>query len=941
MRQKTPVPSSRGGVLFERVCLKVFVRKHVFKSRRLIGVCGNLKKFKESRAPGVSHLLKLNSLKLTALGLIALVFVSDAVSGETPTRAEITSELAHLQKPSAGESFNKFHRTLRTVGDAPNTQVATHNIGNIQVGHTNLGQFGTGFVGAVSDPVTGEALPSCIFPANSNLNHLYVSAFWIGAVIGRDTLVSSGADDGFAVHEFWPGANDEIVQRSIIPSDQFFSPLAVSEQDIIATYYDTLTTTGITLQDFIDNRPHIPLNIKIKERSLQWSYDYAGDFVLFDYEITNIGIRRLEKVYMGIYVDGDIHHTSKTGLAAFGDDICGFRRVIDAECGFFDTINIAYVMDNDGDPVNEAWDKTTSIRSAAGVRLVRTPSDSLVYSFNWWSASPGPDFGPRKAGTELVPFRDMDGFIGAPHGDRNKYYVMSNREFDYDQIFAAVNQTSEGWLPPAQGSLVFATGGDPRYLLSFGPFDIFPGESLPVTFAYVAGLKFHTAPNDYVNLLASSQLQPEAFRESLNFTELGTNSRWASWIYDNPGVDTDNDGFRGKSRVCILDSSAFGFKYDTFYNSDSSAIDSVVFDSFFSEVDTFFYEGDGVPDFLGAAPPPAPVLRVLPEVGRLTIRWNGFVTETTPDPFSDIKDFEGYRVFSGRTNTLADYTLQTSFDVKNYNRYVFDRQSDEFVLIVAPFTLAELQSLYGLTFNPLNYGIDNPFVFQSSGAADTTYYFTQQDWNRDELNAPGTIETVYDRSTLTKPSDNPADWTADELTDGLPKWYEYQFVLDDLLPSIPIYVSVTAFDYGSRESGLSSLETSPLLNSVLEFPLMTSEQATRTNSEVIVYPNPYKIDGRYREIGFEGAGEDDLPDERVRAINFINLPLVCTISIYSLDGDLVRSIEHNQPSGSPRSMHETWSLITRNNQLASSGIYYYVVETPDGQIQMGKLVLIM
>lgn len=884
----------------------------------------------------------IDSLKLVALILISLVYASDTVSAEKPTRDEITSKLGRLQKPSAGESFNDLHRALRMVGDAPNTQVATHNIGNIHVGHTNLGQFGTGFVGAVLDPITGEAIPSCTFPANSNLNHLYVAAFWIGAIIGRDTLVSSGADDGFEVHEYWPGAHDEIIHRSIIPTDRFYSPLAVSEQDIIAIYYDTLTAAGITQQDFIDNRPHIPLNIKIKERSLQWSYDYAGDFVLFDYEITNIGFRKLEKVYMGIYVDGDIHHLSKTGLDAYGDDICGFRTTLDAECGFVDTINIAYVMDNDGDPSGEAWDPTISIRSAAGVRLVRTPSDSLVYSFNWWSAAPGPDFGPRKRGTDQVPFRDMNGFLGAPHGDRNKYYVMSNREFDYDQILAAVDQTSDGWLPPGPGSLVFATGGDPRYLLSFGPFDIFPGETLPVTFAYIAGGKFHTKPTDFADLLAANPLQPEAFRATLDFTELGTNSRWASWIYDNPGVDTDGDGFRGKFRVCVLDSNAYGFRYDTFFNADSSAIDSVVLDSFFSEVDTFYYEGDGVPDFLGASPPPAPVLRVSPEIGRLTVRWNGFLSETTPDPFSNVKDFEGYRVYAARANTRSDYTLRSSYDIENYNRFVFDRLDNEFILIVAPFTLAELRALYGPTFNPLNYGIDNPFVFQPpGGASDTTYYFTKQDWNRDQLNAPGTIETVYDRSTLTKPSDNPDDWTAQDLADGLLKWYEYQFVFDGLLPSVPLFVSVTAFDYGSPESGLSSLETSPLINSVQEFPLMASQQVAQTDARVVVYPNPYRIDGRYRESGFEGAGRSDLPNERVRTVNFINLPLLCSIHIYSLDGDLVRTIEHNKPAGSPRSMHEAWNLITRNNQLAASGIYYYIVETPDGQTQMGKLALIM
>ncbi|HSG99202.1 MAG TPA: hypothetical protein VLB27_04075, partial [candidate division Zixibacteria bacterium] len=334
-------------------------------------------------------------------------------------------------KPTPGERWLQLRAGLRALADdGPNTQVATHYIGNIQIGHTNLGQIGTGFVGAIEDPITGEAIPSVTFPANSNRNYLYVAAFWIGAVVGRDTLVSSGSDDGFSVHEFWPGAQDVIERRSNIPGDIFEHPEALSEQDLIATYYDTLNDPSVTSQDFIDNRPHIPLGIKVVEKSLQWSYDYAGDFVLFDYGITNVGRKKLEKVYMGIYVDGDVHHLSKEGLAAYGEDICGFKATFPAECGFIDTINMAYIMDNNGDPENDAWDNTNSVRDVAGVRLIRTPSDTLEYAFNWWTAAPGPDFGPRKAGTAERPFRDMNGYLGAPHGDRNKYYTMSNNEFD-------------------------------------------------------------------------------------------------------------------------------------------------------------------------------------------------------------------------------------------------------------------------------------------------------------------------------------------------------------------------------------------------------------------------------------------------------------------------------------------------------------------------------
>jgi hypothetical protein len=98
------------------------------------------------------------------------------------------------------------------------------------------------------------------------------------------------------------------------------------------------------------------------------------------------------------------------------------------------------------------------------------------------------------------------------------------------------------------------------------------------------------------------------------------------------------------------------------------------------------------------------------------------------------------------------------------------------------------------------------------------------------------------------------------------------------------------------------------------------------------------VDGDYSARGFENRNRN-LPTERARRINFANLPRQCTISIYSLDGDLVRSWEHDYPEGGPASMHDSWDLITRNTQAAVSGLYYWVVESED-RTQIGKLVII-
>lgn len=899
----------------------------------------------------------------------------------TISLAAISLLLSVTTSPNARSLFEKSKNgNVRFLGkpaaETPFVMAFDHRVGRMHITVTNEGHFGNGFLDQTIG-VDGEVLPSCEYPINSNIDYLFSGAFWIGAIVGRDTLVSVGADGWQPTQEMFPGsfeaqtATGEIMrQRSISDPQSPEFALAKSEQDIIAVYYDTLTQ-GLD-QDPIDSRPHRPLNIKIEQTSYSWSYSYAEDFVLFDYRITNIhGRNILENVYMGIYVDGDVGHISTRSTDGFLDDICGFKLDVEqlnfrnSECSFRDTIRIAWISDNDGDNSAQPatadklqYDQSLDPVAVTGTRVVRTPSDSLKFSFNWWisSGNASTDFGPRKAGVEGDPFRDFGGFLGTPEGDKNKYYIMSHEEFDYDQLYSATDQSDAGWLPPGQQGQDFANGFDTRYLLSFGPFTIFPGETLPITFAYVAGDNFHTNPQNMNDLF--NPFQPDAYYNSLDFSDFGVNAQWASWIYDNPGVDSDTDGYFGKFRLCA-DSSTLDTAFDTFYNDDSTIIDSIVMgETFFAVADTLFYEGDGVPDFRGASPPPAPDVRVKPSPGELTVRWNGLRSETTPDAFSSVLDFEGYRVYLGFGNRTDDMVLQTSFDRENYTRFYFNLNGNLWQIAGPPQTLAEIRAIYAnnnSNYDPLDNGIDNPIRI-----GDSLFYFITQDWNQDNLDDPNEIhkrfpnapyphtlilDSAFTTDTfLVNPSSGDTTWyNGGELTvDGNNfKHFEYEYTLRNLLASQLHYVSVTAFDFGAPESGLDALESSLLFNVVAEYPQNTFEAIAANDLKVVVYPNPYRIDGNYRAQGYEGRIKNDLPDERVRAINFTNLPPVCTIRIFTIDGDMVREINHNTAPGDPRSMHEPWDLVTRNVQMVVSGIYYWTVESPDGDTQVGKLVVIM
>jgi len=823
----------------------------------------------------------------------------------------------------------RFQERLATA--VPQVIRTAHSRGNIRLAVGNNGTFGT-FGQIIMDPFSGEPLPSCEYPRGSDIVFLYIAAMWIGAIVNGDTLVSCGSEDFYQTDELWPDLPElggQFKYGSIDVNSKYYSDdvEAYSEEDILAEYYDTETSASLVGRDPTDSRGHIPLGLKIKQRSMAWSYEYADDFILFDYEISNIGTDRLRNVFVGIWIDGDTWHSSRNTPEGWDDDISGFYRTHPAPegCGFIDTVNIAWHADNDGDGMPRENPNHWDYRSATGIvgtRVVRTPADSLEYSFNWWIinySDPTLDFGPRMRSTDTRPFRSFGTRLGTPEGDRNKYYVMSQPEFDYDLMWVAKDQTGDGWLPPPAEASIYATGYDCRYLLSFGPFDIEPGQALPVTFAWVGGEDFHQRPNDMWDYF--DPYNPEVYYDRLNFDNLAANARWASWVYDNPGVDTDGDGYKGKARICM----------------EGGGSDS-------TEVDSLWYEGDGVPDFRGAGPPPAPKIRIIPSLGKLTVRFNGYYSETTKDVFTNRADFEGYRVYAALDNRPSSFSLIRSFDLLNYSRFVWTEGDvrQGWVRDERPYTLEQLRCLHAdscgdTTWLPLDYPSYSPLVVSS----DEIYYFERQDYNQSDLSAVDGIRRVFPNAI--DPGTDSSTWLPEDLVydygEPLPKYYEYEYALDSLLPTIPYFLAVTAFDHGSPNSGLKSLENKPENNFVQAYPQYSSEYATENNLDVYVVPNPYRLDGGYQDRGFENRSRRIADADRARRIQFFNLPAVCNISIYSLDGDLIREWRHDSPQGDPTSTHDSWDLITRNSQTVVSGLYYWVVKSED-RTQIGKVVII-
>ncbi len=418
----------------------------------------------------------------------------------------------------------------------PYTFMRDHTSSNLIFTVTNFGMFG-------SFPVWDEfgeyeEHPGCEFPKGSGIQHLYTGALWVGAIVGEDTLVSAGYDGWQRISEMYPDAQASIPRMTNHTTDIDFNPLAVADEEFVATYYDTLVDPALTGRDFFEPRYHKPLNLEIRQHSYTFGGPPYGDFVLIRYTLKNIGTEILHQACIGLYLDADIWHT--TTPEGFADDFSGSHWVM---TGDGESLFVAYSADDDGDPIeNQFWGEH-SARSVFSATFLDMPAHSQQ-SFNWWvsNGNSGLDWGPRRV-ANYRPFGT--GGEGTPEGDRNKYYMMSHPEIDYNQLWQNVDLTGEGWIASPFGGPQFdLLAHDTRFLLSFGGFDLAPGDSMHFGLAMVLGMRLHRSPVDYKDLYTDQN--PEAFFNTLDFTVLDMNVRAARyayhhWLYGRAG-DVDNSG---------------------------------------------------------------------------------------------------------------------------------------------------------------------------------------------------------------------------------------------------------------------------------------------------------------------------------------------------------------------------------------------------------------
>jgi len=151
---------------------------------------------------------------------------------------------------------------------------------------------------------------------------------------------------------------------------------------------------------------------------------------------------------------------------------------------------------------------------------------------------------------------------------------------------------------------------------------------------------------------------------------------------------------------------------------------------------------------------------------------------------------------------------------------------------------------------------------------------------------------------------------------------------NDVQRGFAYYYYVSAFDDGTQnwENPGESLESGKYWNMMQRnqpvHPYLTKEPVPNMNN-IKVVPNPYH----------DLSTKFNYPGEKNKLM-FINIPPKCTIKIYTMSGDLVKTLHHTDGTS-----EEPWDQVTEYNQLVYTGVYLYVVQSDMGT-KIGKFVIV-
>ena len=345
------------------------------------------------------------------------------------------------------------------------------NVGNIGLTITNFGRYGTG----LQNLTQPNHPPSCEYPRGDGIEHLFAGGLWVGG-FKKDSInsfsksgpfVTTGAIDvnslsgsrggGF---EYTNVNSARITERSTLLDSRFYSSDAVSHQDFVMDFNDTMMT-------FLNGEPiidHDPYGIVVNEETYAWNFPFADFFVIMNYYIKNVSNKYLDSVYVGLWTDAVVRNTklnTTTNTAFYSHGGNGYK----------DSLKIAYEFDSNGDVgFTDSYVGFQFLGSTPILDTIFISENDTLPSVNfvsWQHNSTDPNFFTPQS--DLERYRKMQGY------------------------FANENRYGRGINPST-----LQLPSNRSVLITYGYYkNIAPGDSINIVFAIVCAKKFGTDPASY------------------------------------------------------------------------------------------------------------------------------------------------------------------------------------------------------------------------------------------------------------------------------------------------------------------------------------------------------------------------------------------------------------------------------------------------------------
>ena len=386
---------------------------------------------------------------------------------------------------------------------------------NIRMTVDNLGLIGNCFSGSY----TVDGYPSCVYPANSGIEHLFEGGLWVGAYVNGQPLVTTGAVDdatgyttGKPNFEFTATIWGQLIERSNEFDNPNYSPSAISQQDFVSDFSDTnIIVPGTNIQI----AGHNPLGISVHFESYNWNYSFANFFDILHFVITNKGLHGdtsivLDSIFVGYWADLVVRNTNITPAGQGGAQFYnkGGNGYLDSLLTGF----MAYCFDAAGD--------TAYTKSYIGIKYLGSQDkngfhhplvDNSECNYNVWEYN---------TSTDPIYF--------SPTDDNSRYGKLSLGLNDNPAL---------NW--PSVSSTI-RKANNRADLIAAGPYhNLQYNETIDIAFAVVCAPMFPDGNPVYADTYAQK-------------TTLIQNAGWAQRCYDgedvnfngklDPGEDKDHNG---------------------------------------------------------------------------------------------------------------------------------------------------------------------------------------------------------------------------------------------------------------------------------------------------------------------------------------------------------------------------------------------------------------